>query len=165
MAGDHEGRALQVGVGQRAAQRLHRGKRLGADVGRVVVEGDFEIDIRLVLGDGRDLLALGDRQRARGAAADVCDELGFRGVRRPGRLCGPTDRPRVSGAFFAGVSALTIWSSVTSSPARAWLCRSESAAPMVDDRKDCGENRSCQTSSTLPVPPARASARFQTSCK
>src|ERR1700761_3808009 len=41
----------------------------------------------------------------------------------------PIDNPRVSG-FLDGVSALTIWSSVTS-PARAWVAPKENAAPMA----------------------------------
>src|SRR5262249_57783972 len=80
VAGDHEGRALQFRIGQRAAQRLNRRDRLGADIGRVVVEGDLQIDLRLVLDDGRDFLAFGLRQRAGGAAADAGGVLGLGGT-------------------------------------------------------------------------------------
>src|SRR4029077_6393376 len=33
MTGDDKGRALQIGIGKRASQSLHRGQRLGADIG------------------------------------------------------------------------------------------------------------------------------------
>ena len=93
VAGDDEGRALQVGIGQRLAERLNRGQRFGADIGRVVVEGDFQIDIRLVLGDGGDFLALADRERARGPAADLLDEAPFLGGSRRIGLADPPTGP------------------------------------------------------------------------
>jgi hypothetical protein len=95
VTGDHEGRAFEIVVGERAAQRLNRGQRLRADVGRVVVEVDLEVDL---LADNERV----DRPRifwtnlpsaADTAGSAVC--------------CGPTERPRVSG-FFSGASARTI---------------------------------------------------------
>ena len=59
MACDDEGRAFQLGVGQRLPQRLNRGQGFFADIGRIVIEVDFKIDIRFVLGDGGDFFALG----------------------------------------------------------------------------------------------------------
>src|SRR6266540_1834531 len=49
MARDHEGRAFEIVVGERAAERLNRRQRLRADIGRVVIEVDLQIDLRLVL--------------------------------------------------------------------------------------------------------------------
>src|SRR4051812_22537453 len=86
MPRDDEGRALEVVVGERTAERLNRRQRLRADVGRVVVEVDFQIDLRLVLDHGRDLFTFTVGQRARGAAADLFDELGLGGSR--GRIDG-----------------------------------------------------------------------------
>ena len=80
MAGDHEGRALQARLRQRFAEFLHRLRRVLADVGRVVVEADFEIDLRLGRGDLRDLLALAERKRPRLAVAQAVDELALFGL-------------------------------------------------------------------------------------
>src|SRR6516225_11482935 len=52
VAGHNEGRTLQVGIGERAAKRLHRGERLGAYIRGVIVEGNGQIDVRLFLGNG-----------------------------------------------------------------------------------------------------------------
>src|SRR5438046_1012105 len=65
MTGDHEGRTLQAGVRQRLAEFLYRRHRTLADIGRVVVESDFEIDLRLGRGEFGDLLTLAERERAR----------------------------------------------------------------------------------------------------
>src|ERR1700687_1413977 len=82
MTRDDEGRALQIGIGQRLAEGLNRGLRFCADIGRVVIEGDFQIDIRLVLGNGGDLFALDYRERTRGPVTDGLDETSLRGNRR-----------------------------------------------------------------------------------
>src|ERR1700730_2166584 len=90
MAGNDEGRTLQIIAAQGLAERLNRGLRLGADVGGVVVEGYFEVDVRLVLGDDRDRPALAGRQRPRIAVAKGLDEFSFRGAH--GGIGGSRDR-------------------------------------------------------------------------
>ena len=160
VAGDHEGRALQVGAGQRAAERLHRRQRLGADIGRVVVEGDLEIDIRLVLGGGGDLLALGRRQRARRAAADGLDQLGFRRVRRRIGLRGDREaagqgllrrrRQRADDLVLGDVLAVAV---IAGEGGRE---RQRQRSADGDDGQDCGQ--SALQPISLPVPPARARA-------
>ncbi len=42
MTRDDEGRALQIGIGQRFSQGLNRGQRFCANICRIVVEGDFQ---------------------------------------------------------------------------------------------------------------------------
>ena len=76
----HEGRAAQLRIRQRIAQRLNGGHRFLADVGRVEVEMDFQIDLRLGRGDLGDLLALAERQRPRLAVADAGHEAHFLGL-------------------------------------------------------------------------------------
>ena len=80
MTGNHEGRTLQARIGERLAEFLHGGHRALADVGRVVVELDFEIDLRLARGKFRNLLALAERQRPRLAVAQRVDEADFLGL-------------------------------------------------------------------------------------
>ncbi len=64
MAGDDEGRTLQARSRERFAEFLHRRHRVLADVGRVVIETDLQIDFRLGRGEFRDLFALAERERA-----------------------------------------------------------------------------------------------------
>ena len=73
VAGNHEGLALQARLRQRLAEFLHGAHRALADVGRVVVELDFEIDLRLARGKFRNFLALAEPERwdAYFAAADL----------------------------------------------------------------------------------------------
>ena len=80
MAGNHEGRTLQARIGERLAEFLHRAHRALADVGRIVVEVDFEIDLRLARGKFRNFLALAERQRPRLAVAQRVDEARFLGL-------------------------------------------------------------------------------------
>src|SRR5690348_10947565 len=47
VAGDDEGRPLQVWTGQGAAESFNQGPRSCVDGSRIVVEVDFEIDLRL----------------------------------------------------------------------------------------------------------------------
>ena len=75
MTGQHEGAALQRRIGQRLAEIVHVRNGALSDVGRVVVELDFEIDARSGLRDRRDLLALVGRERARRPVAQRIDEL------------------------------------------------------------------------------------------
>jgi hypothetical protein len=81
VTGNHEGGALQAGVRERLAEFLHRIHRFLADVGRVVVEVNFEIDLRLARGDLRDFLALTDRERTGLPIAQCVDEGRFLGLR------------------------------------------------------------------------------------
>ena len=82
VAGDHEGRALQRRIGQCLAERLHRGHRGLGDVGRVVVELDFQIDVRLGRRELRDLIAFAHRQRTGLPVAHGVQEGRFLGLRR-----------------------------------------------------------------------------------
>ena len=95
VTGNHEGRTLQAGVRERLAEFLHRRHRVLADVGRVVVEVNFEIDLRLGRGDLGDFLALAERERAGLPVAQRVDEAGFLGLRGRDR---PADRPKGRGS-------------------------------------------------------------------
>ena len=72
VTGDDEGRALQAGVRERLAEFLRRGIEALADIGRIVVELDIEIDLRLGRRDLRDFLALAKRERSGLAVAQGC---------------------------------------------------------------------------------------------
>src|SRR5207302_10571297 len=63
VAGDHEGRSLEVRIRKRLAELLHGLRRALADLSRVEVELNLEIDVRLGGRDLRDLLTLAQRER------------------------------------------------------------------------------------------------------
>ena len=74
MAGDHEGRTLEVRIRKRLAELLHGLRRALADLSRVEVELNLEIDVRLGGRDLRDLLTLAQRERPGVAVAQRLDE-------------------------------------------------------------------------------------------
>src|SRR5262249_19127045 len=82
MARDHEGRAFQFRIRQRFAEGLYWGHRGGADRGRIVVELDLQIDVRLGRRDLGNLLAFAYRQRTCLAVAQALDEARLPGLDR-----------------------------------------------------------------------------------
>ena len=94
MTGNHEGRTLQAGVRKRLAEFLHRRHRALADVGRVVVEADFEIDLRLGRGEFGDFLRA---RRARATASCGCAACRRSWLPWLERRCRPAVRPKGRG--------------------------------------------------------------------
>jgi hypothetical protein len=74
VAGDDEGAALQFAACERLAESGDLRHRFLPDLVRVVLEVDLEIDARPFLGDDRDLLTLGGRERARRPVAQAVYE-------------------------------------------------------------------------------------------
>src|ERR1700687_2291656 len=80
--GDYECRALEAGIRECLAEFLHCRHRARSDVGRIVVELNIEIDLRLGRWDLRDFLALAERERPGVPVAQRRDETDFLGLDR-----------------------------------------------------------------------------------
>ena len=115
VAGDHEGAALELRARQRAAERADRRHRRRTDVRGREGKFDFDIDARPLLGDRRDVLALGGGERAARLVLDEVEELAVLAARRLG------DRRAGQAAGRAGSSSAWRRASTTAGyVARGW---------------------------------------------